>query len=84
LFWISDWLDPPHFQARINRDSCIFLGVPLDNNGRIPDNELIKLVTSTKQYIGMCLRPTTNINTLLGKRIDGGLALPQIRVYIGI
>ncbi|CAF4490713.1 unnamed protein product, partial [Didymodactylos carnosus] len=107
LFWISDWLDPPHFQARINRDSCIFLGVPLDNNGRIADNELIKLVTSIKQYIGMwysmnlslcerstelqkicnkflwcSLRPTTNINTLLGKRIDGGLALPQIRMPV--
>ncbi|CAF1503467.1 unnamed protein product, partial [Didymodactylos carnosus] len=41
LFWISVWLDPPRCQARINRDSCIFLGVPLDNNSRIPDNELI-------------------------------------------
>ncbi|CAF1570774.1 unnamed protein product [Didymodactylos carnosus] len=41
LFWISVWLDPPRFQARINRDWYIFLGVPLDNNGRIPDNELI-------------------------------------------
>ncbi|CAF1163080.1 unnamed protein product [Didymodactylos carnosus] len=28
LFRISIWLDPPRFQARTNRDSCIFLGVP--------------------------------------------------------
>ncbi|CAF4485625.1 unnamed protein product, partial [Didymodactylos carnosus] len=82
LFWISDWLDPPHFQARINGDRCIFLGVLLDNNGRIPDNELIKLVTSIKQYIGMCLRPTININTLVGKRVDGGLALPHVKTMI--
>ncbi|CAF1584754.1 unnamed protein product, partial [Didymodactylos carnosus] len=82
LFWISDWLDPRHFQARINRDSCIFLGVPLDNNGRIPENELIKLVTSIKQHIGMCLRPIININTLVGKRIGGGLALPHVKTMI--
>ncbi|CAF1592636.1 unnamed protein product [Didymodactylos carnosus] len=132
LFWISNWLDPPHFQARINRDWCIFLGVPLDNNDRIPDNELIKLVTSIKQYIGMwysmnlslcerstvlkvfvssrtvytfslttcpnriitelqkicnkflwsSLRRTININTLVGKRIDGGLALPHVKTMI--
>lgn len=52
ILWISDWLTPPHFEAKINLEWCIFLGIPMDTKGEIPPPELEKKLNSIKQQIG--------------------------------
>jgi hypothetical protein len=53
IFWISNWLDPPPFNARIEREKCIFLGIPMDTQGRLPQDEVNKLVNNIKKLIGL-------------------------------
>jgi len=36
ILWCSDWLDPPLFQSKVNRNWCLFLGVPIDTKGKLP------------------------------------------------
>lgn len=52
LLWVSDWLSPPRFQAKIRCDWCTFLGVPIDTKGQLPICELERKVSKIKQQIG--------------------------------
>ncbi|CAF3298203.1 unnamed protein product [Rotaria socialis] len=53
IFWISDWLDPPNFKSKIEREYCNFLGVPIDTKGKMPSIELDKMILNVKQQMGM-------------------------------
>ncbi|CAF3957632.1 unnamed protein product, partial [Rotaria magnacalcarata] len=53
IFWISDWLDPPNFKSKIEREYCHFLGVPIDTKGKIPSIELDKMILNVNQQMGM-------------------------------
>jgi hypothetical protein len=53
IFWISNWLDPPPFNARIEREKCTFLGIPMDTQGCLPQDEVNKLVNNIKKLIGL-------------------------------
>ncbi len=53
IFWCSDWLDPPLFESRVNRNWFSFLGVPMDTKGKIPSSELNKIVSNIRRQIGM-------------------------------
>jgi hypothetical protein len=48
IFWISNWLDPPPFNARIEREKCTFLGIPMDTQGRLPQDDVNKLVNISR------------------------------------
>ncbi|CAF3766522.1 unnamed protein product [Rotaria sp. Silwood1] len=43
IFWISDCLDPPPFNAKIEREKCTFLGIPMDTQGQLPQEEIDKM-----------------------------------------
>ncbi|CAF5156541.1 unnamed protein product, partial [Rotaria magnacalcarata] len=43
IFWISDCLDPPSFNAKIEREKCTFLGIPMDTQGQLPQEEIDKM-----------------------------------------
>ena len=65
IFWISDWLPPPHFEARVRCDWCNFLGVPIDSLGLLPRSELERKLNKIKQQIGYW----SQINLSLGERV---------------
>ncbi|CAF4019582.1 unnamed protein product [Rotaria sordida] len=46
IFWISDWLNPPSFQSKVEREYCTFLGVPIDTKGKMPAGELTKIISN--------------------------------------
>ena len=52
ILWISDWISPPQFEAKIRYDWCIFLGIPIDSKDQLPRSELIGKVKKIKQQIG--------------------------------
>ncbi|CAF1666942.1 unnamed protein product, partial [Rotaria sordida] len=43
IFWISDCLDPLPFNAKIEREKCTFLGIPMDTQGQLPHEEIDKM-----------------------------------------
>ncbi|CAF3448004.1 unnamed protein product [Rotaria socialis] len=53
IFWISDCLDPPSFNAKIEREKCTFLGIPMDTQGQLPQEEIDKMVNNIKRDIGL-------------------------------
>ncbi|CAF1060642.1 unnamed protein product [Rotaria sordida] len=53
IFWISDWLNPPSFQSKVEREYCTFLGVPIDTKGKMPAGELTKIISN---HVGIQLR----------------------------
>ena len=53
VFWISDWLDAPPFSAKIEKGKCNFLGIPIDTNGQLPKEDVIKMINNIKMQIGL-------------------------------
>ncbi|CAF2832906.1 unnamed protein product [Rotaria sp. Silwood2] len=53
IFWISDLSDPPSFNAKIEREKCTFLGIPMNAQGQLPQEEIDKMVNNIKKEIGL-------------------------------
>ncbi|CAF3799993.1 unnamed protein product [Rotaria socialis] len=54
IFWISDCLDPPSFNAKIEREKCTFLRIPMDTQGQLPQEEIDKMSTSFYKIPNLC------------------------------
>ena len=64
LFWPSDSLSPPRFRTKVKRETCTFLGVPMDIQGRLPQPVLQLKVTTVKMQMNRWSR----INLSYGER----------------
>jgi exonuclease III len=64
LFWTSDCLPTPAFKTKVKRDTCTFLGVPLDIHGCLPRPALLSKITTTRIQMNMWSR----INLSYGER----------------
>ena len=53
ILWISNWLEPPPFHAKIEREYATFLGIPIDITGKLPSNELSKVGANVKKLLGL-------------------------------
>jgi exonuclease III len=64
LFWTSDWLPPPRFRTKVKRDTCVFLGVPMDKQGGLPRQSLQLKISTVK----MQMNAWSRINLSYGER----------------
>lgn len=56
LLWICEWLPPPRFLTKTRQDSCVFLGVPIDTKGQLPQAAWNQKVQNIKQQMNLWSR----------------------------